>query len=109
MAQVVKQLGQLRPADLNAASVYATIDSFIVKSIIVCNTSGAVAAYRIFHDSNGTTYDQTTALFYDIPIAANTTHTLEFNLMDNDATGNIAVRTSVANAITFTVYGSEIT
>jgi len=111
MAQNLKQLGQLRPSNTTAVSLYSPAASTetMVKSIIVANTSGVPAAYRIFNDDNGTTYDETTALFWDIVIAAVTTHTLEFNLMMDDSTGNLAVRTDTNDALTFTCYGSEVT
>jgi len=111
MAQIIKQLGQLRPANTTAASLYSPAASTetIVKSIIVSNTSGAGATYRIFNDDNGTTYDETTALFWDIVIDLDSTHTIEINLMMNVSTGNLAVRTNTNDALTFTAYGSEIT
>lgn len=106
-----KQLGQLRPANTTAASVYspAAATTWVAKSLIVCNTSTASCAFRVFHDENGTTYDETTALFWDVPIAANETITVTALLAGYDATGNVGVRTSVANALTFTLYGAEIT
>jgi len=110
MAMQSFQLGQSRPSGTTAASIYspgANVETTIT-SIIVCNTSGAAATYRIFHDHNGTTYDQTTALFYDIAIAADTTHILDVFIAADDENGNLAVRTSVANALTFTVYGAEV-
>lgn len=111
MAQNLKQLGQLRPANTTAASIYspAALTETIVKSIIVSNTSGAVAAYRIFHDDNGVTYDETTSLFWDISLAADMSDVIEINLMMDDSTGNLAVRTDTNNALTFTCYGSEVT
>jgi len=111
MAQNWKQLGQLRPANTTAASLYspAAATETLVKSIIVANTTALAAAYRIFNDDNGTTFDETTALFWDITLAANSTHTIEINLMMDDSTGNLAVRTDTANAINFTCYGSEVT
>jgi hypothetical protein len=109
MAVNGSQLGQLRPANTTAASVYSPAASIEtrVTAITVCNTSGAAATFRIFHDDNGTTYDQTTALYYDVPIAADDTVTLEVFILMNDATGNLAVRTSVNDALTFTAYGFE--
>ncbi len=111
MALQEKQLGQLRPANTTAASLYSPASSTttIAYSLIVCNTSGASAKYRIFHDDNGTTYDQTTALFYDIALAADTTDVIEIKISANDSTGNIAVRTDTNSALTFTLYGAEIT
>ena len=109
MTTTLKQLGQLRPADTNAASLYSPASAVdaVVKSIIVANTSGVDASFRIFHDDNGTTYDETTALFWDTPITADDTLVLgPFAAMADD-TGNLAVRSSVGNALTFTAYGSE--
>jgi len=52
-----KQLGQLRPADTNAASLYTPGNNVtaIIKAIYVCNTTGNTPSYRIFVDDDGTT------------------------------------------------------
>ena len=111
MATVLKQLGQLTPANTTAASLYSPAASTetLIKSIVICNTSSGAVTYRVFHDDDGTTYDTTTALYYDVSLAANTSIVLEFNLVMNDSTGNLAIRTSVADDLTFTCYGAEIT
>ena len=112
MATVLKQLGQLTPSNTTAVSLYSPAASTetIVKSIVICNTDpDAAITYRIFHDDDGTTYDTTTALYYDVSLAANTSIVLEFSLMMNDSAGNLAVRTSQADDLTFTCYGAEIT
>ncbi len=77
--------------------------------IIVCNQSGASAKYRIFLDDDGTTYDQTTALFYDILIPADTTDSIEGIYFMDDSDGNLAVRTNTSSALTFTCFGRELT
>lgn len=111
MATTLKQLGQNRPANTTAVSLYSPGASTetIIKTLIVCNTSVSSAKFRIFVDDNGTTYDETTALYYDCPLAANSTLAIELNLLMNDQTGNLAVRTNTANALTFTAFGSEHT
>ena len=111
MALQEKQLGQLRPADMTAASLYSPGSSTttIIKTIIVCNQTTASAKYRIFVDDNGTTYDETTALFYDIAIGANSTDQIDTYYAMNDSTGNLAVRTDTNSALTFTCFGVEIT
>ena len=111
MAQVLKQLGQLRPADTNAASLYSPGASTetIIKTIVVCNQTASAATYRLFHDDDGTTYDESTALAFDINLGANSTDFVEVNIMANDSTGNVAVRTGTNSAITFTAYGTEYT
>ncbi len=111
MAIQEKQLGQLRPANTTAASLYspAASTTAIIKTIVICNTSGAAATFRIFQDDNGTTYDETTALFWDHTIAADTTIQADVFLAMNNSSGNLAVRTGVGNALTFTCAGAEIT
>jgi len=111
MAMQEKQLGQLRPANTTAASLYSpgASTTAVIKSIIVCNQSAAAAKFRIFVDNDGTTYDQTTAHYYDISIGATTTLQIDTFWAMNDATGNLAVRTDTNDALTFTAYGAEIT
>ena len=86
MATTLKQLGQLRPANTTAASLYSpgANTETIVKSILVCNTTGGAVTYRIFHDDDGTTYDENTALFWEMSLAANSTDVLEVDLSMND-------------------------
>ena len=83
MATKLKQLGQIRPANTTAVSLYSpgADTQTIIKSIIVCNTSGSSATFRIFVDDNGTTYDQATALFYDVALAANNTLQIVANIL----------------------------
>ena len=109
MAQTMEQLGQLRPANTTAASLFSpTSGEVLVKSVIVANTSGAAATFRLFHDDNGTTYDETTALAWDVNIPADSVATVELNIMMDDASGNLAVRTNTNDALTFTCYGSVV-
>lgn len=105
-----KILGQATPADTNAASIYSPNDSVIgiVRNIFVCNTTAGALSFRIFVDNDGTTYDTTTALYYDVSIAANTTTKLDVFIPLNNSSGNLAVRSSSANNLTFTAFGVEI-
>lgn len=111
MALQEKQLGQLRPANTTAASLYSPPASTtaIFKTLIIANVTAGAALYRVFHDTDGTTYDQTTALFYDVSVAANATAIIEFFGASHQDAGNIAVRTDTADALVFTLYGAEIT
>lgn len=107
-------LGQSRPTNTDAASVYTPAKGIlgVVTGIIVCNQTGSNENYRIFYDADGTTYDQTTALCYDISITANTTDFLEFPEpglpIFGDYAGNLAVRSGTPSALTFTVIGYEV-
>jgi hypothetical protein len=102
-------LGQLRPANTTAASIYSppTHLKAEIRKIVVCNTSGSGTTFRIFHSQASTTYDETTALYWDVAIAADTTTSyVEEFWMDGREGGNFAVASGVGNALTFTVYGS---
>lgn len=105
-----RQLAQSRPGNTNATAILTTTNagSTMVTSMYVCNTTGTTATYRIFHDLDGTTYDQTTALFYDVPVAGNTTEVIDFasrGLALGSRGDALAVRTGTASALTFTAYG----
>ena len=111
MALQEKQLGQLRPANTTAASLYSpgASTTAIIKTIVVCNQTSSSAKFRIFLDDDGTTYDESTALFFDIVIGANSTDQIDTYYAMNNANGNLAVRTDTNSAITFTCFGVEIT
>ena len=110
MANTYKQLGQARENSTNAVSVYSTTWSVqaIVKTVVIANTSGAAATYRLFLDDDGTTYDESTALAWDVAINADTVIQLDGSYNMNNASGNFAYRSSVANALTITLFGLEI-
>jgi hypothetical protein len=106
-----RELGQLRPANTTAVSIFSPKAETVVAitSIMVCNTSVSASSYRICKDEGGTTYDETTALFWDIAIPSKTTDQIEFDkpiFMRNSA-GNLSVRTGNNDALTFTVHGME--
>lgn len=113
MALQEKQLGQLRPANTTAASIYspAISTTAIIKTIVVCctSTSSGAKQFRIFLDDDGTTYDESTALYYDVNISNRETVTINTFIAMDDSSGNLAVRTDTADALTFTVFGAEIT
>ena len=109
MAVTLEQLGQLRPANTTAASLFSpTSGEVLVKTVTVANVSAASAKFRVFHDDNGTTYDETTALFWDVEVPVGTSAVIEINVMMDDASGNLGVRTDTASAFNFTVYGSAV-
>lgn len=109
MAHVIKQLGQLRPAAATPTSIYspAANTETLVHNVIVCNTSASSAKYSIFADDNGTTYDESTALAFEIVLAAKTTELFEVKICMDDSTGNLAVESDITDAITFTANGQE--
>lgn len=110
MAYQEKQLGQLRPLNTTAASLYSPGSNVtaIIKSVVVANTSGSSASGRIFLDDDGTTYDESTALYWDVGIDAGSTLQIDTFWAMNDSSGNLAVRSSAASGLTFTAFGVEI-
>jgi len=111
MALQEKQLGQLRPLDTNAASIYSPNLGVtgIPKVIVICNTTNTSAKASLFQDDDGTTFDKTTALLFEVPVTKG--QSVEFNtfLPMNDENGNLAVQVDVADTLTFTVSGMEVT
>ena len=114
-AESTKQLAQARPSGTGAVSAVlkGAKSKLLITSIIVCNTTGGSVNYSIYIDNNGTTYDQTTALFYACALAANTTVIIESIAgipidRSTSAGGNLAVQTSSGSALTFTINGIEI-
>lgn len=105
-----QQLAQSRPTNTTATSVYSPPGAGIstrVFNVVVCNTTGSSAAFRIFHDDNGTTYDETTALFWDVSLDANSSVQLDCDWWLFNPDGNLAIRTDTGSALTFTFYGAE--
>lgn len=99
------QLGQYRENSTNAVSIYSCAAGQTAQLFIkIANVSSRTAFVRLFHDANGTTYDESTAICFDLKIVPG-----EFLEMDHifvdDSTGNVAYRSSIANALTATVYG----
>lgn len=118
-SQTQDNLGQVQPADTNPQPLVSGLLSapdqsdfligarpggWVVRTIIVCNT-GAASSYRIFFDAAGATFDGTTALFYDVPIPANTTHHIDTYITSGNPLAVVKVRSADAAQITFTAFG----
>ena len=102
-------LGQNRPSATTNATLFTAQIGVEITRIIVVNTSGGAATFRLFHDVGGSTYDESNALRWDVSLAAG-----EFAEIIGSSEGaglqlevgdTIGIRTSVANALTFTAYG----
>ena len=104
-----KCLAQLRPADGTAASLYSPPPGVRaeIQTIIVTNSDAGTALYGLFHDEDGTTYDESTAISWEISKATNLTDVISLTLWMTNPAGNFAVQTNTASAFTFTLYGIE--
>ena len=79
--------------------------------IAVANTSNSSSNLRLFHDDDGTTFDETTALYYDVPVEGNKTLLISAEDTGTGITlsrsGALGGYSSVDLALTVTVYGNS--
>ena len=110
MAFAEKYLGQARENSIDAVSVYSPASDVtaIIRTIMLANTSGNPATCRVFIDNDGSTYDETTALAWDIDVPLDTSLQIDGWFVMDNSLGNLAYSSSVANAITISVYGAEV-
>lgn len=109
---VRRQLAQLEPSVTTAVSLFSPSGhyEYSVDLILAANTSGAKVDVTIYHDVTGSTFDDTTTVLSTQTL--NSGETLDFTpgdgfgLSDYRQDGNVGVKTSVANAVTFTAYGT---
>ncbi len=103
-----RELAQSRPSTTSTTQVYQPTGLAFISSIIVANVTGSAAAYSIYLDKDGTTYNQGTALFYSVMLPANCTDMIEFDVpVPITSQGNLAVQSGTSSSLTFTVYGAE--
>lgn len=102
-------LGQVRPSDANNATLFTAVLGTEITRIVVCNVSASVATFRLFHDEGGASFDQTNALRYDVSLNAGEFAEIiggsEGAGIQLDETDSLGVRSSVADALTFSAYG----
>ena len=106
-----KQLAQSRPANTTAVSIYSLATGYKsarIDSVHLANTSASSAVCYVYHDDDGTTYDETTCIL-EITVAANSSVVCAGPIYTDNTTGNIAFEQGTASAITVTLYGEEMT
>lgn len=109
-----RQLGQVRPVDSTPISIFqprqyrSGLAGAEIISVVIVNTSASTANFSMFLDDDGTVYDESTALFWEVPVGASSTIPIDVNLKMNNSEGNLAVKSSAGNALTFTIFGSEL-
>jgi hypothetical protein len=109
MATTYKILGQSAPADTSNADLYTVGSgkSAVISTVHIANVTGTAAKVRVFARIAGATAGVGNALVYDVSIAANSFLALTTGIT-LAATDVLTVRSETSNAITFTVFGSEI-
>jgi hypothetical protein len=104
-----KTLGQAAPSSTANVDIYTvpSATQAVVSSIVVCNTTAEGSSFRIFQRIDGAAAGTANAIAYDVDIAGNALVSIELKLT-LDAADVITIRSATANALTFTVNGSEI-
>lgn len=102
-----RQLAQARPAGTAAVSAWtATVAApYRIVLVNICNVTTSHVDVSLFHDIDGTTYDESTALLWNYRLAAGEVLSYESEISDYRAAGNLGVKSSEGDAATFTVYG----
>lgn len=102
------QLAQVQATTSETTAYTARLRTEVTR-IVVCNTTGSAATYSIYHDDDGTTYDESTALFYGVSLNANSTDIIDFGGAGGGVmvkpSGTIGVKSGTGSAITLTFYG----
>jgi len=104
---MIRQLAQARPSGTSAVSAWTPGEAAPYRIVLVsiCNVTDNAVDVSLFHDIDGTTYDETTALVWKHTLLAGEILCYESEISGYRAAGNLAVRSSVGNAATFSVYG----
>lgn len=109
MAEALKILGQLAPADANLTDLYTVpaLTMTTISSITVCNRSASLTNFRISVAVNGELDATKQYLFYDQEVDANSSFvvTIGITLGPGD---KIRARAATGNTLTFNVFGIEV-
>jgi hypothetical protein len=105
-----KQLAQTQLSGTSAVSLYTPASG---KKAILTHLFIAVydqdSKISVYHDDDGTTYDDTTAIIREVKIKkAQNVVSLPLDFIPLANGGNIGVQTDKSNDVTFTLYGLEV-
>ena len=103
-----RQLGQLLPTDTAAAALVTSVEAkgYVVDYINICNVHAAsTAAVSIFHDEDGATFSQGTALLWEYNLSVGEVLHFEAPISGYKASSTIGVQSSIPSSTTFTAYG----
>ena len=109
MAFTYKVLGQIAPANTSNATLYTVpaATSAVGSSLVIANVTATAATARVFVRIAGAAAAASNAIVYDTSIVANSTLSLSLGL-SLSATDVVTVQSGTGNALTFTLFGSEI-
>jgi hypothetical protein len=109
MATTYKVLGQAAPANTSNADLYTVPadTQAVVSTLQVANVTAEEATCRIYVRISGAAAANSNAVAFDLSVPAQSVVALTTG-MTLGATDVITVRSSVSNALTFSLFGSEI-
>jgi len=106
---VGSQLAQVRLASATASTVFTAVLRTELTRVQIVNVTAANETFRLYHDDDGTTYDESTALYWDEAISGNRALQVDIAIEDGgiliDRGGSIGFRPNTNNALTVTIYG----
>ena len=104
-----KQLAQITPSSTSATELYTPTEhqKVIITNLTISNTTAASETFCLFHDNDGTTYDERTALAWRVPVAPATLYSISKPgwCLSAGSAGSFAVESSRGDALTYTLYG----
>jgi hypothetical protein len=107
-----KQLFQ-GDGDYTTASTIHTRTSSVVRDIVgwinLANNTSTAITVDLYHDEDGSTYDDTTVLMEAMPIDANSIIRYSGPIYMVNAAATIGVKCSVSGSVTITGYGASET
>jgi hypothetical protein len=107
MADILKILGQSNPLAVTLTELYATpaLSATTTSTLVVCNRAASAAVFRVSVRQSGDSADNEQYLFYDAPLAGNSTLTavIGMTLAESD---QVFVYTDLAN-LSFNLFGVE--
>ena len=104
-------VAQKRPANTAMANLYSSPVGLltVITGICVVNTSNASKLFRLCFDNDGSTFDESTALYWDKPVDKNETFLIQLQIaVNHQNAGNLGFRSSAANAFTITMFGFAV-
>ena len=110
MAFGYKVLGQAAPANTSVTDAYTvpTGKEAIISSIAIANVTATDAVYEVYVRVSGVAAVAANALVFDATAGANSTTIIQAGITVS-AGDIISVQTATADAITFHVFGTEVT
>ena len=107
MSDQLKILGQLDAAATTIETLYTTPDLVMttVSSLVVCNRTAASITFRVSIYQAGSSPDDKQFIFYDAPLAANSTLTTVIGITLTE--GDLVKTYASAIGMSFNLYGVE--